>query len=1015
VNQAPSGDTPSSQGEPQNPGSQDGNTLPMRGDTHAPPPRSSGAAQGSSVTSDKSGDRVGNYTLLEKIGSGGFGVVWRAERREPFVQQVAVKLLRPGMDSESVLARFEQERQSLALMDHPNIAKVIDGGITEGGRNYFVMELVKGEPITKFCDRHRLPIERRLELFAQACDAIQHAHMKGIIHRDLKPGNILAAMGEADGAEGFSARVKIIDFGVAKATARPLTERQLFTELGQMIGTPEYMSPEQADGGMDVDTRTDIYALGVVLYELLVGATPFDAKSLRSAGLAAIHRIIRDSEPPKPSDRLRAMTAATTSPDTPSAVTVAQERGTKSQTLMTRLREELEWLPMKAMRKERGERYRSAAEFADDIRNYLGGKPLIAGPESAAYRTRKFVRRHRAAVLSGALMSGVVVAAAVVSTIFWLGEAKQRRLAEERERQVRAVSEFQQDMLEQAKPEEVGAKLEKIILGRVMAKVDAAVPDPLERERRMQVVREAFRLVDAADLARDLLEEAILKPGDETADAQFGIGPRVDGESKAAVNLKDPGTFQKLKDPETLADLKQVLAIVQYAISKPELALPLQQSALTVRERLLEASNSSNHQRKLAQSLAWFGRILDAQKELTQEQQDAALRAIEMGCNLYARNTHSLDFDAWAAQEMLAEALIRRGKIEDAGSLLKAVRDQATATLQTPGVIEDPDLRFKAKERLWTSSLSAGEKLRKDQEPEAAVQLLEPAWKAVEADEEVQAKVKFKLLNNLALARINAASKLSAQVETRAQQELGLKELRRAIERAGFGKESNELRLAHATLAQVLWQIKPHASIDEILAITPMPEVADSEAGARALVWRAHALRHRNDPEAARICIERSLQILEPEPPSLPWCTEVLEQIAEYHESGPDPRSALPIRERLMNRWSNTASTSELINFVNTSTDLACAQFRSDETSAAIRTLEVALERARHDPKTGGLNKLSEARWIATNLLADLLRAQGDPRERSVRQEIGELQNARIDCSLNVGWKSPCVASTTSR
>jgi len=1017
MNLIPSGEDSLSHNAPQNPGSQDANTLPMRGDTHAPTPRSDGSSAASLLNSDKAGDQVGSYTLLEKIGSGGFGVVWRAERREPYVQQVAIKLLRPGMDSESVLARFEQERQSLALMDHPNIAKVIDGGITEGGRNYFVMELVKGEPITQFCDRHKLTIERRLGLFAQACDAIQHAHMKGIIHRDLKPGNILAAMGDTDGADGFNARVKIIDFGVAKATARPLTDRQLFTELGQMIGTPEYMSPEQADGGLDVDTRTDIYALGVVLYELLVGATPFDPKSLRSAGLAAIHRIIRDSDPPKPSDRLRAMTAAAASPDTPSAVTIAQERATKSQTLMTRLREELEWLPMKAMRKERSERYRSAAEFADDIRNYLGGKPLIAGPESAAYRTRKFVRRHRAAVLSGALMAGVVVAAAVVSTIFWLGEAKQRRLAEERERQVRAVSEFQQDMLEQAVPEVVGPELRDLILSRVETAVAAAVSDQVDRDRRMQVVRDAFQLVNAADLARDLLEEAILKPGDKTAEVQFGIGPRPDDDSTAAVNLKDRETLEKLKDPETLADLKQVLAIVQYAISKPELALPLQQSALEIREWLASGTATSpTAQRKLAQSLVWFGRISDAQTERSNEQQKAALEAIRYGCELYSRNAQVLDADAWMAREILADALILRGKHKDAASALESVHNDAKAALQKSRVRDNPDLRAKVMQRLWTSALSAGEILRQQDDAIQAIALLTSAWTAVKDASDVDPKIRFKVLNNLALAQLDAARETSASnsAQATAYKDQGLRNLEKAIKDFNdlLGEDSGEISRARTSLAQALWQIKGADGVEQILQFTPTPEAAMAEAGARALVWRAHALRSRNDQGGAQACIEKSQQILESQRPPLPWCFEVHEYIAEYHESGPDPRNAIPIREHLMSRWSNAASTAELINFVNTSKDLACAQFRSHENAAAIRTLELALERARHDPKTGGLNKLSEARWIATNLLADLLRSTGDPREQAVRHEIAELRQARNADNLPVDVKPPCVRAS---
>ena len=363
---------------------------------------------------EQSGDQIGPYKLLEVLGEGGFGTVWLAERREPMVQRVALKIIKPGMDSRAVIARFEQERQALALMDHPGIAKVLDAGTTPAGRPFFVMEHVKGAPITDYCDRQRLTIRQRLELFIKVCDAVQHAHTKGIIHRDLKPSNILVAVGDAR-----EPRPVVIDFGVAKAIASRLTEKTVFTQHGQIIGTPEYMSPEQAEmSETSIDTRTDIYALGVVLYELLTGALPFDTRTLRSAGYAAIQKMIREVDPPRPSTRLTSLGNASTR--------AAEARHARLSDLVTELRGELEWIPLKALRKDRVERYRNASELADDIGNYLSNRPLIAGPESAAYRARKFVRRNRAGVFAAGLVLAALLLGVVGTSIGMLRAARRR-------------------------------------------------------------------------------------------------------------------------------------------------------------------------------------------------------------------------------------------------------------------------------------------------------------------------------------------------------------------------------------------------------------------------------------------------------------------------------------------------------------------------------------------------------------------------------------------------------------
>jgi serine/threonine protein kinase/tetratricopeptide (TPR) repeat protein len=363
------------------------------------------------------GTMIGPYKLLEQIGEGGMGLVFMAEQTQPVRRRVALKIIKPGMDTRHVVARFEAERQALAIMDHPNIAHVFDAGTTDSGRPYFVMELVRGVPITEFCDQRRFTTRQRLELFVTVCQAVQHAHQKGIIHRDLKPSNVLVTLHDT------VAVPKIIDFGIAKATTQPLTERTLFTNFAQMMGTPLYMSPEQAEmNGLDVDTRSDVYALGVLLYELLTGTTPFESPTLKKVGLDELRRMIREEEPPTPSQRLSTLAAQV-------CTTVSEQRGVDKRRQGQVLRGELDWIAMKALEKDRNRRYESASAFARDVQRYLNDEAVAACPPSAGYRLRKFLRRHRGPVLAAGLVL-LALGGGIVGTTLGLVQAEQARQAE---------------------------------------------------------------------------------------------------------------------------------------------------------------------------------------------------------------------------------------------------------------------------------------------------------------------------------------------------------------------------------------------------------------------------------------------------------------------------------------------------------------------------------------------------------------------------------------------------------
>jgi tRNA A-37 threonylcarbamoyl transferase component Bud32 len=458
---------------------------------------------------ERAGDVIDRYKLLERIGEGGMGTVWMAEQREPVKRRVALKIIKLGMDTKQVIARFEAERQALALMDHPHIAKVLDAGATETGRPYFVMEYIKGIPILEYCDQEKIDTRARLELFAKVCHAIQHAHQKGIIHRDIKPSNVLVTLHDGVPVP------KVIDFGIAKATNSELTTKTLFTEHRQMVGTPAYMSPEQAEmSGLDIDTRADIYSLGVLLYELLTGTTPLDMRKLLSKGFAEMMRAIREDEPHKPSTRVSSFGDTGTR--------TALLRKVDASKLSSLLRGDLDWIVMKCLEKDRNRRYETANGLAADIRRHLNDEPVTAGAPSAGYKLRKFVRRNRGQVLA----AGAVVAALLCGVVAFAWQATEAR--DQRDRAVAAQrAEAEQRQLAEA------AKLE--------AQTQEARATEQEAEARRQ--------------------EAQAKEQEAEAKKQAAIAEAVAKFQTDMLAAVDPS--QLPKDPQTGEPLKDAVTVVQ--------------------------------------------------------------------------------------------------------------------------------------------------------------------------------------------------------------------------------------------------------------------------------------------------------------------------------------------------------------------------------------------------------------------------------------------------------------------
>ena len=647
-------------------------------------------AEGAAPVAEQPGDWIGRYKLLQKIGEGGCGIVYMAEQEEPVRRRVALKVVKLGMDTKAVVARFAAERQALAMMDHPNIAKVLDAGATDSGRPFFVMELVRGIPVTRYCDEQGLATEQRLELFSQICLAIQHAHQKGIIHRDIKPSNILVTL--HDGAP----MPKVIDFGIAKATQGRLTDETYFTAFEQFIGTPAYMSPEQAEmSGLDVDTRSDVYSLGVLLYELLVGRPPFDPKSLSSAGLDEMRRIIREVEPPKPSTRLSTLAEA-------DRTVVARRRGAAPAQLSTVLAGDLDWIVMRCLEKDRARRYATPSELVADIQRYLRNEPVIARPPTTGYLLRKLTRRHKLGFAAGAAVAVSLIAGLLAASALLVREHAARERARAAAAKSEQVAGFMKEMVKGIDP--------RVALGR---DAKALLPEILDATARRLETELRDQPAVAADL-RDTLGDVYLATGQNAAAEQLlraavaahrAVSGNLSAETAASLNLLGQALRRLNKSAEAEAALQEALSIRRrlFGDRHPSVA-----------DTLAELAWVANAQRSLADRRVMLEEVLAIRRQaFGNEHSEVATALYELGLEA------ARELDHIKAARLHEQALAMRRR------LLGNDHPDVAASLDALGFSYAHELdRKNDAAAVYQESFSIRRKVLGDAHPDTAISLL---------------------------------------------------------------------------------------------------------------------------------------------------------------------------------------------------------------------------------------------------------------------------------------------------
>lgn len=601
-------------------------------------------------------DNLGPYRLLQNLGEGGMGTVYLAAQEKPIRRQVAIKVIKLGMDTEEVVARFEAERQALAMMDHPCIAHVHDAGTTDRGRPYFVMEYVKGVPIHEYCRKHRLGIRERLELFAHVCLAVHHAHQKGIIHRDIKPSNILVTL--QDGAP----QPKVIDFGIAKAIGGKLTEKTIFTGLGHLMGTPAYMSPEQAEmSGLNVDTTTDVYSLGIVLYELLTGSLPIESKTLQEAGIETMGRIIREQMPPAPSGRIGALGKE--------AAEIASQGRLTAAGLQARLKGELDWIVMKAIEKDRTMRYQSASEFAVDIQHHLDNEPVLAGPPSTIYRLKKIISRHRIGFVFAGTLAVLTIAAGIWMSVLYTRAEIARGESE-------AVTGFLSNMLAAVDPGEQGrdVSVREVLDFSARTIDDEFAGQPLIAARLKYTMGDVYRSLGLYDDAQTLLEESV-----ETRRSRLGTDHPEVAEALNALGrvLGKTGKFDEAhriheealairekafgKNTQETAKSWHNLGNMQWEKGDYEAAQSCYEKSLSIREEVLGANHPD-----VAKVLFSLGTLYKKTGDI-----DKAQSSFERALSVTERSLGPDHHTAAAIQNGLAALYIGRRDFDEARPLLE--------------------------------------------------------------------------------------------------------------------------------------------------------------------------------------------------------------------------------------------------------------------------------------------------------------------------------------------------------